>query len=562
MVSKNNTRLYDEKMNKNKFKYSIRKLNVGVASVLIGVTFGLGALAATASADEVNQAQTTEVSTPVKASATEEGETTSVVSTQAQQEETTASADDATATESSNAEAQTTTFNVADFAQNNAVSADMLAESKAVTTGDAEDRAAVPAENQTNPHRSYDVPDRKTSTPEYSSGDGHFANLVDDHYKIGWTQDQLSSRPNDPGFALSDDGKTLVYRLAAGDTTRFELNDILSLLYVQPEVNPNQVIWGNDKRSAENGLTDTVNGITWSQDKRNRSRFYYANGNQAMVLDIVDKNRNGDFTIDLNPNKYAGKTTTATLTIPEDNESRKVYYPGTEIKLPNENNVNYYTGADIKKGYLVATDREVNKVGYAQDVWGTKSIKFVLVPVNAAPLINVESTAKNMNLGELHHDEENKVEYYSINKEKLSDIREGLMAVSDYMDDATGATINKELEIIPAGQMQGKELYTVKMTATDSTGLTSKAEFNIVIDIDKTNLEEAIKDGKDFQKDNNYKNAVDDDKRALDNAIKNGETVKNNPTASQADVDAAKEAIDKAMNAIKDKANQASAQPT
>ncbi|MDO4200403.1 MAG: YSIRK-type signal peptide-containing protein, partial [Clostridia bacterium] len=46
MVSKNNSHIYKKKMNRKDFRYSIRKLNVGVASVLVGITFGLGAMSA------------------------------------------------------------------------------------------------------------------------------------------------------------------------------------------------------------------------------------------------------------------------------------------------------------------------------------------------------------------------------------------------------------------------------------------------------------------------------------------------------------------------------------
>ncbi|MCQ2570049.1 MAG: YSIRK-type signal peptide-containing protein, partial [Limosilactobacillus sp.] len=100
MVSKNNTRLYDEKMNQNHFKYSIRKLNVGVASVLIGVGFGFSMASmnsVSVAADEVT-AQTT----------------------------TAATTNDDVAT--------TTTLNVADLASSTPATPAMLAESKAATT--------------------------------------------------------------------------------------------------------------------------------------------------------------------------------------------------------------------------------------------------------------------------------------------------------------------------------------------------------------------------------------------------------------------------------------------
>ncbi|MEE5988932.1 YSIRK-type signal peptide-containing protein, partial [Ligilactobacillus equi] len=571
MVSKNNTRLYDEKMNKNKFKYSIRKLNVGVASVLIGVTFGLGALAATASADEVNQAQTTELSTPVKASATEEGETTSVVNTQAQQEETTAS----------NAEAQTTTFNVADFVQDNAVSADMLAESKAVTTDDAEDSAAVPTENQTNSHQSYTTPDRSKTSPLYS-GDGiRFVKLVDEGYKIGWTRQQLASRPNDPGFILSDDGKTLVYRLSAGDTTPASSNDILSLIYAYPdpypENNPKQVMWGDDKRLAEDRKDDPANKTQWNY----KGFGYYANNQRAFILDLVDQKSQGDFKVDLSPNNYVGKSVSDQLVIPSDNISRSNPYPGVTIK-DDEENVNYYSGDKLVKGYLIGTNQVANRMGKPQDYWGTQTIRFVMAPVNAAPIIKVPETAAKMGAS-LYEDAHTKTSYYSLADEAAANniIADNVVAV-DYMDDYSHTSLKKLLKIVDQNgdevteQMHPNTLYTVQMTATDSGNLKSSEKFNIVIghllsssDVNKTGLKNLITEGDELSKagkvtaDDRTEVPVDPaDKEALDKALKAGNAVYNNSSASQADVDAAKKAIDDAMKNIKNKANQASAQPT
>ncbi|WP_035520355.1 hypothetical protein, partial [Lactobacillus hayakitensis] len=53
--------------------------------------------------------------------------------------------------------------------------------------------------------------------------------------------------------------------------------------------------------------------------------------------------------------------------------------------------------------------------------------------------------------------------------------------------------------------------------------------------------------------------ASDADKKALDDALANGEAVKNNPNATQTQVDAAQKAIEDAIKNINDKANQASA---
>ncbi|WP_191976973.1 Ig-like domain-containing protein, partial [Ligilactobacillus hayakitensis] len=74
---------------------------------------------------------------------------------------------------------------------------------------------------------------------------------------------------------------------------------------------------------------------------------------------------------------------------------------------------------------------------------------------------------------------------------------------------------------------------------------------------DKTGLEKAINDGNDAQAGDNYKNAAEADKKALDDALANGETVKNDPNATQDQVDAAQKAIEDAIKNINDKANQA-----
>ncbi|WP_162257669.1 Rib/alpha-like domain-containing protein, partial [Ligilactobacillus equi] len=65
MVSKNNTRLYDQKMNRNKFHYTIKKLNVGVASVLVGIGFGLSAAVLSGNQVKADQISTSEVTPAV-----------------------------------------------------------------------------------------------------------------------------------------------------------------------------------------------------------------------------------------------------------------------------------------------------------------------------------------------------------------------------------------------------------------------------------------------------------------------------------------------------------------
>lgn len=57
-MSKNNSREYLRKMEKQRQRFGLRKLSIGVASVLLGTTFLIGG-STVAHADEINQAQTT-----------------------------------------------------------------------------------------------------------------------------------------------------------------------------------------------------------------------------------------------------------------------------------------------------------------------------------------------------------------------------------------------------------------------------------------------------------------------------------------------------------------------
>nr|MCQ2570575.1 hypothetical protein [Limosilactobacillus sp.] len=355
----------------------------------------------------------------------------------------------------------------------------------AVTPAVSTKPAYQPVTDESNPHRSNVVPNRATTTPDYDNENGdRYGKLVDD-YKIGWVRQQLASRPNDPGFVLSDDGLTVVYRVSAGDTTDFKVNDILDLLYAQNVENPSQVIWGTDKRYAENGQTDD-NGIKWQYKNSYR---YFANGTQVQVLDIVDKKRIGDFSMDLSPAKYATAPTTTELVVPGDDDSNKVHYPGAVIKN-KESNVNYYADPEMKKGYLIATNRVANRMGYAQDFVGLQTLRFAIVPVNAAPWINIPATAEKMGLGNApYNDQENKVEYYqAADVAGLKNIIKDNMVVKDYMDDYAGLPVkDTTLKIVDeAGkevtpdQMKENSLYTVVMTATDNGDLVTHDSFNVV----------------------------------------------------------------------------------
>lgn len=114
MVSKNNNHLYDEKMNRNHFSFSLRKLNVGVASVLLGIGFGFGlahtnvAQADTPATTDGTDAATTEAAT---SAATTTSASTAVLSAATPTSGTVT--DSSVATDSS---AATSTVKASDFA--------------------------------------------------------------------------------------------------------------------------------------------------------------------------------------------------------------------------------------------------------------------------------------------------------------------------------------------------------------------------------------------------------------------------------------------------------------
>lgn len=86
MVSKNNNHLYDEKMNRTHFSFSLRKLNIGVASVLLGIGFGFGVVnhnETVAHADTTDTTATTTDTTPASDASTSSASATSATTTSA-----------------------------------------------------------------------------------------------------------------------------------------------------------------------------------------------------------------------------------------------------------------------------------------------------------------------------------------------------------------------------------------------------------------------------------------------------------------------------------------------
>ncbi|WP_202812817.1 Ig-like domain-containing protein, partial [Ligilactobacillus hayakitensis] len=131
---------------------------------------------------------------------------------------------------------------------------------------------------------------------------------------------------------------------------------------------------------------------------------------------------------------------------------------------------------------------------------------------------------------------------------------------------ATVTVTDKDGKVVGTGKADDKGNFTIPVN-TDKTqlevvaqaeGKKPSAPVEVTV-VDKTDLGKAIKDGKDTQESDNYKNASDADKKALDDAIKNGEAVKNDPNATQHQVDEATKAIKDAIKNINDKATT---QPT
>ncbi|MCZ3845559.1 MULTISPECIES: FIVAR domain-containing protein, partial [Lactobacillus] len=67
---------------------------------------------------------------------------------------------------------------------------------------------------------------------------------------------------------------------------------------------------------------------------------------------------------------------------------------------------------------------------------------------------------------------------------------------------------------------------------------------------DKSALETAVNDQSDVQKTSAYYNASDDKKQAYDDAVSAGQTVLNNDSATQSEVDSATTAINNAKSAL------------
>ncbi|MCZ3622892.1 FIVAR domain-containing protein, partial [Lactobacillus mulieris] len=105
----------------------------------------------------------------------------------------------------------------------------------------------------------------------------------------------------------------------------------------------------------------------------------------------------------------------------------------------------------------------------------------------------------------------------------------------------------------------------VKINSTSGTYsyLVSQTDSGIEIHvIDKTDLETAVNDQSDVQNTSAYYNASDDKKQAYDDAVAAGQTVLNNDSATQSEVDSATSAIDNAKSALDGESTDKSALET
>lgn len=133
MVSKNNNHLYDEKMNRTHFSFSLRKLNIGVASVLLGIGFGFGVVnhnGTVAHADTTDTTSTTTDATPASDALTSSASATSATTTSAVAVTPTSAATSSSANDASSAaDSSSTSSASSDVATNDldqAISADAI----------------------------------------------------------------------------------------------------------------------------------------------------------------------------------------------------------------------------------------------------------------------------------------------------------------------------------------------------------------------------------------------------------------------------------------------------
>ncbi|HAL09230.1 MAG TPA: hypothetical protein DCO67_04590 [Staphylococcus sp.] len=90
-----------------------------------------------------------------------------------------------------------------------------------------------------------------------------------EHYNISWERQNLPNRPLDPGFELSPDGKTLIYKYAIGHKPDQNINtdELLSLLKATAKDNANNVLHGTVKKKAERGENGYSLGTAATNDE-------------------------------------------------------------------------------------------------------------------------------------------------------------------------------------------------------------------------------------------------------------------------------------------------------
>ncbi|MFI3130887.1 hypothetical protein QRX52_06505, partial [Mammaliicoccus sciuri] len=104
-------------------------------------------------------------------------------------------------------------------------------------------------------------------------------------FNITWKRPNLSNRPEDPGFELSPDGNTLIYKYAIGHNPGHNINtdELLALLNANVK-STGRNLDGTEKKKAERNQNGFHLGGSNEGDKEGR---YFLNRKPVAILDII-----------------------------------------------------------------------------------------------------------------------------------------------------------------------------------------------------------------------------------------------------------------------------------
>ncbi|KTT90592.1 YSIRK-type signal peptide-containing protein, partial [Mammaliicoccus sciuri] len=129
------------------------------------------------------------------------------------------------------------------------------------------------------------------SSSSGSSSNNNSTNVYDkpvnlrNAFDITWKRPNLSNRPEDPGFELSPDGNTLIYKYAIGHNPGHNINtdELLALLNANAK-STGRSLDGTEKKKAERNQNGFHLGGSNEGDKQGR---YYHNKKPVAILDII-----------------------------------------------------------------------------------------------------------------------------------------------------------------------------------------------------------------------------------------------------------------------------------